>query len=571
MIEHVKTAYERQQTILRLLREQPGIKVTNLADLLDVSVGTIRNDLNALESLERVKRVRGGAILFEQPRIERPPTEEIPNARAKNRIAHWAAEMVEDGDAILLDASTTVRCMTPYLKERRNLTIITNGLHTARSLTTETAHTVILIGGIVSPDGAATTSQMSNGILENLHIRTAFVSGVGFTVAAGLTERNFEEAQLKQTMLASAQRTVVLLDSTKIGKVGFAPLASLNQITSVLTDSDVSTDFIDQVREAGVNLLVCGEKTVRSYSVHEGKPRYTLGFANQSEELPFAVAVRRGVERAVAAYPGIDLIIADNKLSGEEALRVADQLIARGVDLAIEYQIDYQTGSLIMDKFQRAGVPVIAVDIPMVGATFFGVDNYRCGHVAGIAFGEWLRREWQGGFDYLVVLEELRAGSLPAARIKGQLDGLAEVIGRIPEEKIIRLDSGNTSSVSEAEVVKTLHAYPTKHRFAVVSFNTDAAIGALRAARRSGRERDVAIVGQGADQLLLDEIRHPDSRVIGSTAYMPEHYGEKLMQLALKLLQGEPVPPAVYTDHIFITAENIEKYYPLLRQGQPPG
>jgi ribose transport system substrate-binding protein len=247
-------------------------------------------------------------------------------------------------------------------------------------------------------------------------------------------------------------------------------------------------------------------------------------------------------------------------LSGEEALRVADKLVARGVDLVIEYQIDYQMGSLIMDKFQRASIPVIAVDIPMVGATFFGVDNYRCGHVAGIAFGLWLKREWQGEFDYLIVLEELRAGSLPAARIKGQLDGLKEIIGPLPDEKIIRLDSGNTSSISETEVVKTLQAYPEAHRVAVVSFYTDAAIGALRAALRLEREQDVAIVGQGADQLLLAEIGKPGSRVIGSTAYMPEHYGQKLLELALKILQGEPVPPAVYTEHVFVTAENIDKY-----------
>lgn len=559
------TTHERQKTILRLLKEQPGIKVSYLAELLDVSVGTIRNDLNALAAKKQVKRVRGGAVLLEPAQIAGLPSTDIPNAEAKKRIAQWAAEMIEDGDAILLDASTTVRCMTLHLKDRKNLTIVTNGLETARLIATETAHAVILIGGVVSPDGLATTSQMSNEILENLHLQTAFISGVGFTLQKGVTERTLEEAQLKQAMLASAQRTVVLLDSTKIGKVGFAPLASLDQISNLLTDSDVSGDFIEQVREVGVNLLVCGENTVRSYSAYDGQSKFTLGFANQSEELPFAVAVRRSVEKAAGAYQDIDLVFADNKLSGEEALRVADKLIARGVDLAIEYQIDYEMGSLIMDKFQRADIPVIAVDIPMVGATFFGVDNYRCGHVAGIALGEWVQQKWQGEFDRLIVLEELRAGTLPAARIKGQLDGLAEVVGPVPAAKIIRLDSGNTSSISEAEVTKTLQAHPKANRLAIVSFNTDAAMGALLAARRLGRTEDVAIVGQGADKLLLDEIRQPASRVIGSTAYMPEHYGEKLLELALKLLQGEPVSPAVYTDHIFITSENIDKYYPLLQ------
>lgn len=563
-LANMMTTHERQQTIVRLLEEQPGIKVVQLATILNVSEGTIRNDLNALEAEQRIKRVRGGAVLLDMPQAIDLHKTKISNAEAKKRIAHWAAEMVEDGDAILLDASTTVRSMAPHLQSRQNLTIVTNGLETARLLATETSHTVVLIGGIVSSSGNATTSQMSHEIIENLHIRTAFVSGVGFTLDKGLTERSIEEAQLKQSMLASAQRTVVLLDSTKIGKVGFAPLVGLDNISNLLTDSDVSNEFIEQVRETGVNLLVCGENTVRSYSAQDGKPKYTLGFANQSEELPFAVAVRRGVERAAVAHQDIDLVFADNKLSGEEALRVADKLIARGVDLAMEYQIDYQMGSLIMDKFQRANIPVIAVDIPMVGATFFGVDNYRSGHVAGIALGEWVQQNWQGEFDYLIVLEELRAGSLPAARIKGQLDGLEEVIGSLSEEKIIRLDSGNTSAISEAEVAKTLQAHPAAHRLAIVSFNTDAALGALRAARYLGREEDVIIVGQGADQLLLDEIRKPASRVIGSTAYMPELYGEKLLEIAVKLLQGEPIPPAVYTEHVFVHVGNIDQFYPVV-------
>ncbi len=562
-IANMMTTYERQQTILRLLEEQPGIKVVQLANMLNVSEGTIRNDLNALEAEKRIKRVRGGAVLLDTPEKSDLPKENISNAEAKERIAHWAAEMVEDGDAILLDASTTVRSMVPHLQPRQNLTIVTNGLETARLLAVETTHTIILIGGIVSPDGAATTSQMSIEIIENLHIRTAFVSGVGFTLEKGLTERNIEEAQLKQTLLASAQRTVVLLDSTKIGKVGFAPLAPISKISNLLTDSEVSNKFIEQVRDTGVNLLVCGENTVRSYTAHDdGKTKFTLGFANQSEELPFAIDVRRSLERAASNVGNIDLVVADNRLSGEEALRVADKLIQRDIDLAIEYQIDYKAGNLIMNKFQQANIPVIAVDIPIVGATFFGVDNYRAGHMAGAALGEWVEQNWNGRIDHLFILEEPRAGSLPEARIQGQLDGLQDYLGQIPVDQLHYIDCGNVSAVSETGVVERLQTMPDCHHIAIISFNDEAAYGALQAARKNAREADVVIVGQGADRLIHSELRNPNSRLIGSTAYMPERYGEKLMDLALKILRGESVPPAVYMSHVFINAENIDRFYP---------
>ena len=110
------TTFERRQTILRLLKEQPGVKVARLAETLDVSEGTIRNDLTSLENDRKIERVRGGAILVEQP--DDPSSlklsDNIFNAKTKKRIARWAAEMLEDGDAILMDASTTVRFMVPF-------------------------------------------------------------------------------------------------------------------------------------------------------------------------------------------------------------------------------------------------------------------------------------------------------------------------------------------------------------------------------------------------------------------------------------------------------------------------
>lgn len=110
--------------------------------------------------------------------------------------------------------------------------------------------------------------------------------------------------------------------------------------------------------------------------------------------------------------------------------------------------------------------------------------------------------------------------------------------------------------------MKLLENDPNGHRFAVLCFNDDAAIGALRAARRLGREQDVVIAGQGADRRVRAELRQEESRIIGSTAYRPERYGEKLLELALRILNGESVPPAVYIDHVFITPENVERYYP---------
>jgi ribose transport system substrate-binding protein len=211
-------------------------------------------------------------------------------------------------------------------------------------------------------------------------------------------------------------------------------------------------------------------------------------------------------------------------------------------------------GAVLKEKFRKANLPVIAVDIPMIGATYFGADNYRAGQMAGAALGKWIRQHWAGQLDRVLVLEEQRAGTGPAGRIQGQLDALAAELGPIPESKIVRLDSGNSTPVSEASVSTALAELPGLHRIAVLTFNDDAALGALAAARRLDRLNDIVLTGQGADRSLREELTDPASRIIGATTYHPERYGGELIRLALKILRGEAAPPAVNIEHSFIHA-----------------
>ena len=560
------TLYERRQTILRLIHERTSVHVTELSRLLDVSEGTIRNDLTAMEDEGLIVRVRGGAA--SAMRNTTPPTTAFTsraqvNFDAKRRIAQWAADMIEDGDTIALDASTTVLNIASFLHDRRGLTIITNGIEVARALAQNPTHTVILLGGVLRADGNAINGTLGQAMLKDLHVKTAFVSCVGLTLENGLTEADVQQAQIKELLIEITGRVVLLVDSSKIGQVGLVPFAALPQIAHIVTDDQITPSMIDDLRRHDVKLTVCGEDTVDTFAPHDVESQPSrIGFANLSEDLLFAVDVRRGLERAVQSAGQINLVLADNQMNSDVALSVADHLIARGLDLMIEYQLDESMGSVIMDKFKRANIPVIAVDIPMVGATYFGVDNFRAGHMAGIALGEWIAANWNGEAQAVIVLEEPRSGALTAARIQGQLYGLREVLGDNALANTIYLDSGNTRDVSEAQVYDALHQLNGLKKITVVCFNDDAAIGALNAAKRANRHEHVVIVGQGADRRLREEIRKPGSRIIGSTAFLPEQYGGRLLDLAQKILRGEPVPPAVYTDHVFINAENVALYYP---------
>jgi ribose transport system substrate-binding protein len=559
-------AFERRQEILNFLRQRNSLKVTELADLFGVSQGTIRNDLDYLSQTSQVKRIRGGATLSNGHQISDPDfaARTRVHACAKECIARWAADSVKDGDAIFLDASTTVFHMVPYLRDRRRLTIITYGIETALALAKDPSFTVILLGGVVRPGTVSVSGQLSEKALDELHIKTAFVSCAGFSVKAGLTDADIQIAQLKTKVIQSAECVAALIDSSKFGKVELTSFANANQISQIYTDDDLEASYIQQLRQTKTLLTVCGQSTTSSYTpLGDEAVHYKIGFASLGEDRPYAVDVRRGLEQAAQNAGHIDLIVADNKYDNQVALEVADYLINARVDIAIEYHFDEKTSNLIANKFKQAGLPVIAVDISMVGATFFGVDNYRAGRDGGMILGNWINQNWEGQLDRLIVLEHTMAGPLPATRITGQIEGLREVLGELPAERIIFVDDRGTSAETEAQVICTLERLRDQHRLAIISLNDATAADAIRAARQAGREQDVVCVTQGAGtREIRSEMRRPGSRVVGAIAFRPETYGEWLIDLAQRILRREAVPPAVYIEHAVIDADNIGDFYP---------
>ena len=292
-----------------------------------------------------------------------------------------------------------------------------------------------------------------------------------------------------------------------------------------------------------------------------GAKRYKVGFANLTEDIPFAVRVREGIEKAAKAN-NVELVEADNKLDGATALANADNFITQGVQGVIEFQTDEKFGKNIMDKFNAKKIPVIAIDIPMPGATFFGVDNPVAGNMAGKGLGEWIKKNWDSKVDNLIMLELPQSGPVPAARLKGERDGLEAVVGKIPENKVKHLDSKNTLEEARKQVSDTLTTLPGVNHIAIVCINDDTAQGAIVAAQAAGRSKDIAVVAIDASDRGREEIMKPNSPQIGSTASFPEKYGEKIIPAMIKAIDGEKLPDKFYTTHAFITKDNMAKYYP---------
>ena len=258
--------YERRQSLMEILRKQSGLRVPELAKALDVSEGTVRNDLNALEEEGRLKRVHGGAVLMEHDQFQNNSfvRRYKSNIAAKLAIARQAAILVNDGDSILLDASSTAYYLARELSGRNKLRVMTNGFEVARELAQNTSNMVILVGGVVNNDSSSVTGLLSEQIIAEMRIEKAFFSCSGFSIERGMTEVHFEEAQLKRKAIESSKQVYGLIDSSKIGKEYLTHFARPTQITHILTDSNITEEWQALLQQANIPFTVCQTDVVHA-------------------------------------------------------------------------------------------------------------------------------------------------------------------------------------------------------------------------------------------------------------------------------------------------------------------
>lgn len=287
---------------------------------------------------------------------------------------------------------------------------------------------------------------------------------------------------------------------------------------------------------------------------------YRLGYAAQGTDYQFSKDVSQSVQRAAAAE-GIELISLDNRYSAKIAQRNADLLVREKVDLVIEFQTDENVAPVVASKYREANIPLIAIDIPHPGATYYGANNYEAGLIGGRYMGRWARQHWQSEIDEIVLIELARAGSLPRMRLTGMLVGMKEVIPKLNNCRVTYLNGDGRLGESFEAMRKYLRGSRAQ-RCLVGAINDASALGALRAFQEGGRVEACAIMGQNASPEGRAELREPGSRLIGSVAFFPEKYGDDLVRVALDILNRRPVPPAVFVKHQLVTPETVNHFYP---------
>lgn len=332
----------------------------------------------------------------------------------------------------------------------------------------------------------------------------------------------------------------------------------------------------DIVQRTGFNKVLCfrvlytlhhcgfvekvGENQYRVIAGMRPRQRHRIGYAGLGQDASFPREVASGLEKAAAAA-GVELILFDNRYDGKTALRNADTMLREQVEVAIEFQSDEAVAPAIAAKFRDAGVPLIAIDVPHPGATFFGANNYEAGLLGGRHLGRWALDKWKGAVDEILMIGISRAGQVPGDRIRGMTQGLSESISGMESIPLHEIDGDGDFTTTLNRVKKFLLARK-RRRILVGAANDPSALGASSAFRQSGLDDYCAVVSCNADPEGRIELRRPGTRLIGSVAFFPERYGAGLIRLALEIIAGKPTPPALFMRHQLLTPENVNHHYP---------
>ena len=249
-------AAERRNLILEKVHENKKVIVSELSKKFDVSEETIRRDLDKLEEDGHVIKSYGGAILNEKGSIDLPfNIRWKANPQGKQKIAECISQEIEDGDHIILDASTTAVFIAKNSKQKRHLTVITNSIEILLELSDVSGWDIIATGGLLKAGSMSLLGKRAADGISSYHVDKVFFSCKGIDMEQGVTDGNDETAGIKQNMIAAADRVYLAVDSTKFGKTALSKICSLSKVDVIVTDKRPADDWIKRFEEMGVTCI----------------------------------------------------------------------------------------------------------------------------------------------------------------------------------------------------------------------------------------------------------------------------------------------------------------------------
>jgi len=248
---------QRQQQILTIIDQKSKVSINELVELFSVNAITVRRDLESLEGRGLLKRYHGGAS-SNRGRSYEPPFLVRSNVHKKEKewIGQKAASFIKDGDSIAIDVGTTALEVARNIKGKTNLTIITTSLRVVNEVISCPNIRIFIPGGIVNADEPSIRGELAVSVLENFFIDKFFLGVGGVDFSAGLSEYNFEDAQIKKTLIKNSKEIILTTDSSKFNRMAFAYVAPLKIVNRIVTDDELDVNSRKKIRDLGIDLII---------------------------------------------------------------------------------------------------------------------------------------------------------------------------------------------------------------------------------------------------------------------------------------------------------------------------
>lgn len=306
------------------------------------------------------------------------------------------------------------------------------------------------------------------------------------------------------------------------------------------------------------------EGDAKSYVVNLVKPdkTFTLAHMDGWATNPFAIPIAQGIAK-LAKDLGLKLIYCDAEFKPEKAISCAEILASQKPDFVIAGNWQSGAAAAIMAIFDKAKIPAVSIDVSHPNAVFFGASNYASGVVGGKAAGEYAKANWDCKDVWVFMGENLEEGEAADLRLVGFADGVQEVCGALPADRIHRMRlSAGTADQAITVTTDWLTAHPEAKHILSGTIDDERANGMAKAFVAT--KRDGMAVGQGCDSVGIAVVKMApasENRFLGCAAYYPEKYGDYLVSIALDVMAGKTVPQEIHMEHTFLDHDTIGTVY----------
>ena len=279
------SASDRMRRVLELLETRDAVSVTELAHGFAVSEVTVRNDLAILALQGLVARIRGGARALQRGQSEVAFDVRLRvQEQEKRAVARAAAAMVDDGEAIALDSSTTAFYIALELGEKKELVVVTNGLRVASALADAPGVSVIVPGGVLRLAAMSLVGDFASGVLRTTSIGKGFFGARGVSLDRGLMDLNPDEVRIKREMADVCERVIGVFDHTKWSRTALLSFVPTQRIAAIVTDAGAPADLIEEWQDRRVEVVAAELDAGRRAPVPgSGHPRQALSASDRKE------------------------------------------------------------------------------------------------------------------------------------------------------------------------------------------------------------------------------------------------------------------------------------------------